>query len=420
MPDREQPTMASMPPSFLPDALVSRINLDRFQLDEALLAMLDLYRRDPHFCIPEQAREIFARRGDRTRFILLGTKTFAEVFIRATRDQGWALAVVDDFKYASGEDYYGVDIISTDRFLVMLREDPDIIAINCCRTDYSRRFFDRLCTRHGIAHLNHEQVTRLFGMNDRVDYRTADWAPAISSRFDEFLALERRLADAHSVNTLRSVLLFHLSCNPEWYLTVARPYSTLYFRSGLLTFSDHERFVDCGASIGESTTGLLGLTGDRIEHSWMIEPDRLNIEVLRKLQQGYAGTALESRISLHPFAVGENDAEAPFHHLGGHGGSIAVDPSAPLETVRIRRIDDLIDAPPTFIKMDIEGFEIPALRGAQAAIRAGLPKMAISAYHRATDLLDIPALVDAVAPGYSIGLQHHTEDRWDTCLYFHR
>ncbi|WP_211322429.1 FkbM family methyltransferase [Paracidovorax anthurii] len=409
-----------MNPSFLPGTLVSRINLGRFDPQEALLEMLALYRRDPHFCIPEQAREIFARRGEQTRFILLGTKTFAEVFIRATRDKGWALGVVDDFKYESGEPYYGVDIISTERFLAMLREDPDIIAINCCRTDYSRRFFDRLCTHHGIAHLNHEQVTRLFGMNGVVDYRTADWGPTISGRFDEFLALEQRLANPHSVDTLRSVLMFHLSCNPEWYLTIARPYTTLYFRSGLLTFSDQERFVDCGASIGESTTGLLGITGDRIGHSWMIEPDRLNLEVLRKLQQGYAGTALESRISLHPFAVGESDAEAPFHHLGGHGGSIAVDPNAPLEPVRIRRIDDIIDAPPTLIKMDIEGFELPALRGAQSAIRAGLPKMAISAYHRATDLLDIPALVDAIAPGYSIGLQHHTEDRWDTCLYFYR
>ncbi|WP_196289597.1 hypothetical protein [Paracidovorax cattleyae] len=140
--------------------------------------MLELYRRDPHFCIPGQAREILARKGRQARFILLGTKTFAEVFIRATRDEGWALAVVDDFKCRGGEKYHGVDIIPTRQFLGMVKGDPDIIAINCCRTDYSRRFFDRLCSREGIAHLNHEQVTRLFDMNDRVDYRTADWAPS--------------------------------------------------------------------------------------------------------------------------------------------------------------------------------------------------------------------------------------------------
>ncbi|SDP56272.1 methyltransferase, FkbM family [Paracidovorax cattleyae] len=412
--------MNSRTTPFAPGALASRINLGRIHRKDALAAMLELYRRDPHFCIPGQAREILARKGRQARFILLGTKTFAEVFIRATRDEGWALAVVDDFKCRGGEKYHGVDIIPTRQFLGMVKGDPDIIAINCCRTDYSRRFFDRLCSREGIAHLNHEQVTRLFDMNDRVDYRTADWAPVISSRFEEFQLLEGRLEDPHSVDTLHSVLMFHLSCNPEWYLTVARPYSTLYFRSGLLDFSDNERFVDCGASIGESTTGLLGITGDRMEHSWMIEPDRFNLDVLRKLQSSYAGTDLESRISLHPFAVGDSDAQVPFHHLGGHGSSIAVSPDATLESVSVRRIDDIIDAPPTFIKMDIEGFEIPALRGARGAIRSGLPKMAISAYHRATDLLEIPALVDAISPGYSIGLQHHTEDRWDTCLYFYR
>ena len=26
--------------------------------------------------------------------------------------------------------------------------------------------------------------------------------------------------------------------------------------------------------------------------------------------------------------------------------------------------------------------------------------------------------IDTIAPDYRIGLRHHTEDRWDTCLYF--
>lgn len=43
----------------------------------------------------------------------------------------------------------------------------------------------------------------------------------------------------------------------------------------------------------------------------------------------------------------------------------------------------------------------------------------LSAYHRAADLLDMPRLIDTLVPDYRIGLRHHTEDRWDTCLYFY-
>ena len=52
------------------------------------------------------------------------------------------------------------------------------------------------------------------------------------------------------------------------------------------------------------------------------------------------------------------------------------------------------------------------------AIREGRPVMTISAYHRATDLIDLPAFVAGIDAGYRIGLRHHTEERWDTCLYF--
>ncbi|MGW8346832.1 FkbM family methyltransferase, partial [Xanthomonas axonopodis pv. khayae] len=82
-------------------------------------------------------------------------------------------------------------------------------------------------------------------------------------------------------------------------------------------------------------------------------------------------------------------------------------------------IDDVIDDAPTFIKMDIEGSELSALKGAQGAISQCKPKMAISAYHRATDLLDLSDFALSLNPDYRIGLRHHTPDRWDTCLYFY-
>jgi hypothetical protein len=86
--------------------------------------------------------------------------------------------------------------------------------------------------------------------------------------------------------------------------------------------------------------------------------------------------------------------------------------------VDVRAIDDIIDIPSTLIKMDIEGSELSALQGAREAIIKGKPVLTISAYHRATDLIDLPNYVESIAEDYRIGLRHHTEERWDTCLYF--
>jgi FkbM family methyltransferase len=393
-----------------------------------MLEALENYRADPLFCVPPRARDIVARHGRQTCFVLLGSKDFTAVFLAAVPGHARVLGVVDDFKFASGEKFHGAEIITTARMLELCKADPDIIALNCCRFDYSRRFFENLCRVHDIPLLNHEQAVRLLALDARVDHRTADWGPVISSRFDEFLALERRMADPYSTETLRAVLTFHLTCDPEWHMQVARPYSSLYFRSGLFAFSKTEKFVDCGASIGESTTGLIGVTNGNFSHIWMIEPDRFNIETLKKLQARHAGTAIADKLSLHPLAVGESASEAPFHHQGGHSGSIApIDATSgaagspgALDYVQVRTIDSIIDDAPTFIKMDIEGFELPALHGAEAAIRASHPKLALSAYHRPTDLLELPAYIDSIAPGYTLGLRHHTEDRWDTCLYFYR
>ena len=67
---------------------------------------------------------------------------------------------------------------------------------------------------------------------------------------------------------------------------------------------------------------------------------------------------------------------------------------------RVVRIDDDIQENVTFIKMDVEGAECEALRGAERQIRANKPKLAISLYHKTTDLLEIPKIIRSYIPEY--------------------
>lgn len=408
--------------SFTTDSLVTRIGLGIFDPQEAFLATVELYRKDPLFCVPARAREIISRRGGDTPIVMLGRSHFGANFMTALGERGNILKVVDDFRAHRGEQYYGFDITTTDGFLEMAKQNPDIIAINACRADFSKRYFDDLCRNHGIPCMTFEQGARAFDLNDTLDHRVVDWGSVIGENVQSYQKLAQRM-DAYSAETLYGVLGFHLTGNMEWLLHVARPIPTLYFRSGLFSLSEHEKMVDCGASVGESTNGLISATQGRFDRSWMIEPDRLNIAGVQNLIRKYAGTDIEGKLSLHQYAVGEHEAEMAFQHLGNHGSSVlpaakAVDVPRS-DYVRVRRVDDIIDDKPTIIKMDVEGSELIALKGAAGVIRDARPKLMVSGYHRSTDLLNIPAFIDTIAPDYRIGLRHHTEDRWDTCLYFY-
>ena len=71
----------------------------------------------------------------------------------------------------------------------------------------------------------------------------------------------------------------------------------------------------------------------------------------------------------------------------------------------------------TFIKMDIEGSEIPALRGAKEIIETQKPKLAICVYHKPEDIWEIPELILDYVPEYRLYLRHYSITYTETVLY---
>ena len=381
------------------------------------------YQVSPWFCIPPEACRIYQSEGGLTQVVLLGTTQFSQLFINEAAGRIKIVGVVDDFKAKDGAAFHGIPIISSEAMLRLAREQR-IISINGCRYDYSRRYFKNLTLQHVIPMLNFEQALRLLSISPCTDHRIDDWGGYIASHAAELIALSHRLDDDYSRFTLFSVLLSHLTCNPEWILNAAKPYLTLYFRSGLWLPSQGERFADCGASIAESTKAFIDATDGVFKKIWMIEPDEVNQRTIASFITDYSGppvTGEKAVIELLGVALGSEDGEMPFLHEGGHGGHLLAAPTdqAICRNVAVRRLDGLLDDSPTLIKMDIEGAELETLKGAQEHILHGRPKMAISAYHRASDLLDISKYVEGLRGDYKIGIRHHTEERWDTCLYFY-
>jgi FkbM family methyltransferase len=160
--------------------------------------------------------------------------------------------------------------------------------------------------------------------------------------------------------------------------------------------------LDCGASAGTFTRAALRHGAKLVV---AIEPAPWALECLRRnlreeIQSG--------RVILYPKGVWDHDDTLEINIPAGMASTAAtvslplpggVTAAVPLTTIdqlttdlRLDRVD--------FIKMDIEGAEPNALRGAVRTVRQFHPRMAISLEHRKTDPAVIPALTRQLWPGY--------------------
>ncbi len=127
---------------------------------------------------------------------------------------------------------------------------------------------------------------------------------------------------------------------------------------------------------------------------------------------------LSKRIQLIPYAAWSTSNLTLSYTNQGPGSKVLDDSSARSEErLRTLAIDDLVRdnriSSVDFIKMDIEGSELPALKGAADTIRRFKPRLAISVYHRWSDYADIPLFLDSLGLGYKFYLRHssiHTEE----------
>ena len=133
---------------------------------------------------------------------------------------------------------------------------------------------------------------------------------------------------------------------------------------------------------------------------------------------------LAVRIKLCPSPLWSSSDQELF--INGHGPATSVGAtphSQDAKAIRTVSIDHLLKSGELdrvdFIKMDIEGAELPALKGAESALRQFRPKLAISVYHRLSDFWEIPQYLESLDLGYKFHLRHFTIHAEETVLFAH-
>jgi FkbM family methyltransferase len=178
--------------------------------------------------------------------------------------------------------------------------------------------------------------------------------------------------------------------------------------------SENDFVIDAGACWGETALYFAYLAGPEGK-VFSFEFIKENIEIFDKNLD--LNPDLKSRIELikHP-VFDKSNIELSF---ASNGPGSAISKNEDEESVKeiTVSIDDLVKRmiipKVDFIKMDIEGSELKALKGAEKTLKTFKPKLAICLYHNIDDFRTIPEYIHSLNIGYKFYFGHfsiHSEE----------
>lgn len=191
----------------------------------------------------------------------------------------------------------------------------------------------------------------------------------------------------------------------QWLDVVSRQ----YFDKDIISYGEDEVFVDGGCLNYASAKQFLEECSS-VKKIYAFEPDT---ESAKRCRDEAA------KVAVHDYEVIEKglyseDTELHFVSMGNGCSGIAEEGEC---VVKVCAIDHEIKEAVTFIKMDIEGAELEALKGAANTIKKYRPKLAICVYHKPEDIIDIPKYILELNPEYKLYMRHYSDNAGETVLY---
>lgn len=193
-----------------------------------------------------------------------------------------------------------------------------------------------------------------------------------------------------------------------------------YFVKEIIQFNQNERFIDCGGFDGATSLEFihsLKILGGGYESIVIFEPDKLNVRLIKEK------TADRDHIVLIEKGLWNKHANIGFRGSGNSSSKvIELDENctdfSSIDTIEVVAMDDVAECKDaTFIKMDLEGSEIMALKGAEKIIKRNKPKLAVCIYHSDQDMLEIIQYIHRLVPEYKLFVRQHANSYNETVLY---
>jgi FkbM family methyltransferase len=244
---------------------------------------------------------------------------------------------------------------------------------------------------------------------------------------NRYKKLQRLGLDKDSLNVITSLYKIYLN------QMMAKPAAHIYTQNEYFQPEVIERlsntsvFVDVGAYDGDTIRMFLEAVDNNFGAIHAFELDKNNYT---KLEAYVADLPIEIKSKISLYNYGLYDTKKEVSYISKNVGTLMQGEFANANGVLgiVDTLDNLLkDKKVDFIKMDIEGAEMAALRGAEGIIKEQKPILAIACYHQmrdgafvgSMDLFDIPTYIKSLVPEYKIFIRHHTDDRnlYETVCY---
>ncbi len=215
----------------------------------------------------------------------------------------------------------------------------------------------------------------------------------LEAHIDEIEECEKLFTDKTSRDVFTDMIKFRYTAEPKYLSNVQSP---VEMYSSLINRDTISKVLDCGAYRGDSACDIIdSLSPDEII---CFEPDPKTFIKLSVYAEN------EDRCIVRPmnFAAGDETKNIEFSSSGSRGSGLeGKNKRAKSAEISVKTIDSLETYDFDLIKLDVEGDEDAALRGAMTTFANSRPALSISVYHRTADLFKIPLTIAKLYPNYN-------------------
>lgn len=226
-------------------------------------------------------------------------------------------------------------------------------------------------------------------------------ADSLKDHLDDFIHLYSKLGDYRSKLVLYSIM-------SNWYQydfkmlnrSIEKSYGH-YFDLDLIEPNSEEVIVDLGAYTGDTILDYIYTYGEnKYQKIYAYDITEESLIKLKENVSRYPNIIVKKRAIIDKTGITyikKSEVDNSANMTMDHGDDEV------LETT----LDDEVKEKITMIKMDIEGGEQKALRGAEEHIKKEHPKLLISVYHNVRDIFEIPKMIEQMDSSYQFYLRNH-------------
>ncbi|WP_419765713.1 MAG: FkbM family methyltransferase [Arcobacter sp.] len=233
----------------------------------------------------------------------------------------------------------------------------------------------------------------------------ADFKDDFIKNRNEYEKTYNLLADEKSKKIFEKVINFKISYDLEFMQGFTNDHKSQYFDKEIIPDIKNIRFVDGGGYVGDTLKEIIKNYPD-FEKIYCVEPNSLHINIAKRDFEKY------ENIEFINCGLGskkiEDEKKEELQNNCAHD----------YQATNINSIDNLISQKVDYIKLDIEGAEQDAIKGAKNTIKKYKPILAVCIYHKAQDWHKISKLVLEIEDNYDIYLRHYMEGIYETVMYF--